>query len=147
MKIGILTFFSTRNYGAALQAYALQHVVKSFGYDCEFINYRDHFPNQNTPMSKKSKIFVYARLGITILSQMSTYMKTRAALHKAENLFSDFRKAYMNIASQTLYDEEDLINAGKAYDAFIAGSDMVWTPIGQDLDYYFMRLNVESQEV
>lgn len=147
MKIGILTFFSERNYGAALQAFALQHVIKSFGYDSEFINYRDHFPGHSSPLSKKSRIIVYARLAITILNHLSTYMKTRSALHKASDMFSDFRKDYMTIASQTLYDKEDLINVGKAYDAFIAGSDMVWTPIGQDLDYYFMRFTEQEKRL
>lgn len=33
MKIGILTFHESNNYGAALQCYALQEVLKSMGHD------------------------------------------------------------------------------------------------------------------
>ena len=40
MKIGILTFHCAHNYGAVLQAYALQEAVKELGYDVEIINYR-----------------------------------------------------------------------------------------------------------
>ena len=39
MKIGILTFHWAHNYGAVLQAYALQEVLKNRGHDVEFVNY------------------------------------------------------------------------------------------------------------
>ena len=39
MKIGILTFHRGHNYGAALQCYALQEVLKSMGHDVWVINY------------------------------------------------------------------------------------------------------------
>lgn len=147
MKIGILTFFSERNYGAALQAFALQHVIHELGYDSEFISYRDHFPGHTSSMSKKGKMMAYVRLGFTMLRHFSSFQKTRAALHKVDDLFVDFRNNYMKIANQTLYDKEDLEDACKCYDAFIAGSDMVWTPIGQDLDYYFLRFTEHEKRL
>lgn len=39
-KVGIITFHASHNYGSMLQAYALQQVVLSMGYDCEIINFR-----------------------------------------------------------------------------------------------------------
>lgn len=39
-KVGIITFHAPHNYGSMLQAYALQHIIKSLGYDCEIINFR-----------------------------------------------------------------------------------------------------------
>lgn len=39
MKIGILTFHRVYNYGAVLQSYALQKVIKQLGYDVEIIDY------------------------------------------------------------------------------------------------------------
>ena len=43
MKIGILTFQRAENYGAMLQAYALQTFLKSMsdGFDVEIIDYRN----------------------------------------------------------------------------------------------------------
>ena len=38
MKIGILTFIHTRNFGANLQCFALQHQLSLMGYDSEVIN-------------------------------------------------------------------------------------------------------------
>ena len=40
MKVSIITMTSTYNYGATLQAFALQQSVESLGHSCEFI---DHF--------------------------------------------------------------------------------------------------------
>ena len=39
-KVGLLTMHRVYNVGSALQAYALQHVVESLGYECELIDYR-----------------------------------------------------------------------------------------------------------
>ena len=40
MKIGILTFHASHNYGSMLQAYALLHVIMGMGHDCKIINLR-----------------------------------------------------------------------------------------------------------
>lgn len=39
MKIGILTYHKTSNFGSVLQAYSLYRKVADLGYDCEIINY------------------------------------------------------------------------------------------------------------
>ena len=45
-KVGIITFHASHNYGSMLQAYALQQVVLSMGYDCAIINFNEcpHVP-------------------------------------------------------------------------------------------------------
>ena len=40
MKIGIITFNGAHNYGAQIQAYALQSYLKQQGHDVKVINYR-----------------------------------------------------------------------------------------------------------
>ena len=40
MKIGIVTFHWATNYGAILQAYALQNYLKKNGHEVFIINYR-----------------------------------------------------------------------------------------------------------
>ncbi|MGA2668933.1 MAG: polysaccharide pyruvyl transferase family protein [Ignavibacteria bacterium] len=50
MKIGIATLYSSVNYGAYFQAYALQVILKNLGYDTEFFNTKtsiiDKFRNE-----------------------------------------------------------------------------------------------------
>lgn len=43
MKTGILTFHCAHNYGAVLQAYALQEQLKAFGHEVEMIDYRPSY--------------------------------------------------------------------------------------------------------
>ena len=38
--VGIITFHASHNYGSMLQAYALQQVILSLGFECEIINFR-----------------------------------------------------------------------------------------------------------
>ena len=38
-KIGIMTFCNEKNYGAQLQAYALQSAINTLGHESEFIRY------------------------------------------------------------------------------------------------------------
>ena len=52
-KIGIVTFHRAHNYGACLQAYALQKYLIQKGYDANIIDYR----NENIKETcKKSNI-------------------------------------------------------------------------------------------
>ncbi len=48
-KAGILTFLNSLNYGAVLQAYALQRVVDDIGVNCEVLDVLD----LNSPFTKK----------------------------------------------------------------------------------------------
>ena len=43
-SVGIITMHKVINFGSALQAYALQQVVRGLGYDVELIDYK--FPPQ-----------------------------------------------------------------------------------------------------
>ena len=49
-KVGILTWHYYSNYGSALQAYALQSLLKQQGYNVDIINYR------NVKYGKQSRI-------------------------------------------------------------------------------------------
>ena len=40
MKIGILTFHRAHNYGAVLQCYAMQEILRRMGHDVQVIDYR-----------------------------------------------------------------------------------------------------------
>lgn len=50
MKVYILTFVNTINYGALLQAFSLRKNIASLGYDCELIckRYERLFLNRRT---------------------------------------------------------------------------------------------------
>ena len=49
MKIGILTFHCAHNFGAILQAYALQEQIRLLGHEVSIINYRPKYLDKGSP--------------------------------------------------------------------------------------------------
>ncbi len=113
IKVGILTFFRTINYGAYLQAYALSHRLnQEDDLEAEIINYRmpaeDHYYNQWVRPGKNVLKFIYS------LKRQNTFRKALPLLP---------------LSSQECCSNktEDFISyvQGK-YDVIIAGSDEIW---------------------
>ena len=60
-KIGLVTYYGD-NYGACLQAYALQCSVRKLGYVCEIIEYKNIFkPTSNKRFVKKLVSYLKSR--------------------------------------------------------------------------------------
>lgn len=128
MKIGILTFHSVDNYGAVLQAYALQAFLVSQGHHVEIIDYRPsyfHSPRHWPVRPDRLLGEIYCRI-----------MARR---------FEQFRTRYLNRTPICLT-ATDLEKNLPQYDAMIVGSDQVWSP---DVDrrketdpIYFFRWNL-----
>lgn len=117
MKIGILTFHNAYNYGAVLQAYALQEVLIGLGNEVEIIDYRnskiDRFHNY---WSLKCNSFV------KVLYRL---LFSYAPLKKKERYFHDFLTNYLHL-SNVRYDQNC---TPSGYDLYIIGSDQVWNPL------------------
>lgn len=113
MKIGLLTFHTSNNYGALLQVYATLQVLKRMGHDCEIVNLRRR---------PKNKIISY------IYNQL------------CNRNFYLFRKSYLLPQTEQFYAGDDLTVLNKRYDCFLVGSDQVWrTRFTGDLAlYYFL---------
>lgn len=130
MQVGILTFHKTTNYGAALQAYALQKTLESEGIEASIIDYHNN------------RVYGYYDYRIrscnhykTIIGKIIRYRHNKAIwLH-----FQAFRNKRMRLSPfcKTL---GELRNVESAYDAIICGSDQVWNPnaIFQDFDAYLL---------
>lgn len=120
MKIGIVTFYNHSNYGAVLQAYALQNKIEDFNHECYHIDFNDS-------IEKKE-----------INSNTSPILKLLYSnTEKREKNFEDFRKKYINII-----DFKDI----KKLDKVIVGSDQVWNPSVTNLDSrYFLDFVSEDK--
>jgi len=133
---GIITFHDSYNFGAVLQAYALQETVKSFGVDCKIINYR----RKSTKIAYK--IF---RDGIT---KFNIYYNLNALtkyslLKKREKKFEKFITNYMNLSIE-LKSYQELEKNYPKYDGYICGSDQIWNPISKDIRGYFLEFIKEK---
>ena len=125
MKAGIITFNSAHNYGAVLQAYAMQEYLKSLGLEVEVINFR---PKE---IDNVYKLYSIKRKGNKIVRGLKKLKKMvlvnvsqRWKIDKSKN-FEYFINNVLNTtkAYNTL---PELQKDFPQYDILIAGSDQIW---------------------
>ena len=123
MKIGILTFHNSRNYGAVLQAFGLKQILEQFGHKVEVIDYRNSLiENRKRPFSLTS----FKSNPVRYIQQFfSSYINYR---RKVRN-FALFGYKHLNVTKHRYIPED--INSSD-YDLLIIGSDQVWNPILTD---------------
>lgn len=109
MKIGIITFHWATNFGAVLQAYALQKYLMSLNYEVEIINYKPK------------------RYDFSIRSIISKRVWANILQWKKEQGIKKFRNRYLNLTKR-YYSESELVSNPPYCDIYITGSDQVWNP-------------------
>lgn len=127
-KIGILTFQRAVNYGASLQMYALQKMVKELGAEAEIIDYdcpRISDCYQAFPL----RALVHPRLF------WHAVLNYKEQSHRNQK-FDQFEKKHMTFSEKL--DKKALSQVADRYDAYIVGSDQVWNPLitGGDSAYF-----------
>ncbi len=129
MKCGVLTFHRAQNYGAILQAYALQKSIHKIGVDCELVDYRCPFIEKYfQPFSIKSfknfkKIAAIVLLNGRVIDNRSN--------------FEDFINNYLKTSSEVITSSDELDELNSIYDTFITGSDQVWSYLTAGFDKSF----------
>lgn len=120
MKIGIFTFHCAANYGAVLQTYCLQEVLKGMRHEVYVIDCRPKY------LTDPYKIFTYDSACYD-----SNLAKCKGLLRaclvapirwKRNRVFSRFIHHYLNLYQLDLNDEAN------DFDAFVFGSDQIWNP-------------------
>lgn len=113
IKIGILTLHTAINYGAVLQAYALQKVLQKHGYDSEVIDYRCEKINEKGKLT--------ARECGKYLFRFRKYWNH----YKKIKRFHEFVKYHMAVSGRK-YDKATIAECAGRYDSIITGSDQIW---------------------
>lgn len=133
-RVGILTVHRSLNYGAVLQAYALNRVLINNGYDSQIIDYicdavkkREH-KNSFTPKEVLKRVVRFDK-----------YLLCR----KKEKKFQDFIDRNYVMSNRT-YNKSNIKIAESQYDYFITGSDQIWNYDITDSDTVFMLDFVED---
>lgn len=138
MRIGILTFHIADNYGAVLQAVALQNFLKkNEQHTVKIIDYR------NRSIVEQSALITFKR-GFKFLG-VSCIMLIPNLIRKIK--FWKFRYKYMDITRK--YDENNIVNSNSEFDFFIVGSDQVWnfSCIDNDLNYFLKFVKKEKKRM
>ena len=120
----IITLHSPLNYGAVLQAYALQTYIKSIGVGCNIIDYNPHYI-----VYDQSLMYVGdSRFKKTVLTRWLYRIFKYPAKYSRLKKFSSFKKKELNLTSRfETYDE--IKDANLQADYFFCGSDQIWNTI------------------
>lgn len=133
MKIGILTFHRADNFGAVLQAYALQKYLIMQRNDVDIIDYRCHAIEE---VYKSFRIRNYFQKNIKrgLYCFLFDISVTRDVMRK-HSKFETFRKQYLHLSSP-VYSISDI--ESMKYDIIVVGSDQVWNKklTSNDLTYF-----------
>lgn len=135
MKIATITCQHVYNYGATLQAYALQHYLESLGHDVEIISYlptyKHRYDLHHISKNRKAyKLFFWCK---PILNKFAEhYNKKILTTIGRKPVFDAFDKDYLHLTATPYYNVDELRVNPPAADVYIAGSDQIWNTDGQN---------------
>ena len=136
MKIGIFTFFQT-NYGAVLQAFALQHYLqKQSDTEVEIIDFTtpnhllEHKVFKKIKTRNPIKIIAYYFFSILRYKQIKTRI----------NKTWDFKKRYFKY-TRRYSSVEDVLTNHPQKDIYITGSDQVFNPNARYVPVYYLNFD------
>ena len=136
-KVGIVTFHQALNYGAKLQAYALQNFLEDNGIDNDIIDYTCHFMYTRLirpiRVGNKNKIKSFIR---SLVTMRQTGIDRRKSV--------EFRNKYMKLSRP--FDADNIKGASDEYSAFVTGSDQVWNPVCVGFDPVYFLDFAKSQQ-
>lgn len=133
MKIGILTFHRTFNYGAVLQTLGLVVAIQKEypGATVEVIDY------YNKRVQTLCRSF-YMAPGNKVVSFAKAVIRYPERLRKKKN-YDEFVEKYIPLSAKSYYEQEELNEVLNEYDFFITGSDQVWNSVCGNFDKaYFL---------
>lgn len=145
-KVGILTYHFSENFGALMQAYALQTWLREQGCDAEFINYHPSHVEEggsfwgNLARGKAKGAAKVVFLKLTALQRQLKGDKDHASV------FTDFQRKVLGVSGTRMPDAATvdawLSSPEGCFDMLVCGSDQIWAPSDQfGVDpIYYLRL-------
>lgn len=133
MKIGILTYHRSENYGALLQAVALRHVLEDTGHETYFI---DYFPDYHARLYRPFSFHMCRQYNV---KGQVAYLLEYPLRKMRHQVFQEFiRKEILPYCKQM----------DEAYDVVFYGSDQIWRKQSALNDFnpiYFGANNIQSK--
>lgn len=136
MKIGIITFQMTTNYGAALQCMALTKKMNDLGVDCETIRYSC----ENIQKRELNECIFTEGITKAPIKIWANIQKKKKAM-----LISSFLHDNCRLSLES-YDKTTIKNANCKYDKFISGSDIIWEMNVTGEDYTYLLDFVDEKD-
>lgn len=149
MRINTITCHNVYNYGASLQAYALQRFLEMEGHDVHIINYMPKY------LSFHYKVSLYFSKGeysykpslkywpVKILFAFYRYIRCIRFIPRKKS-FDRFTKSYLNL-TRVFRTNKEITKYTPQADIYIAGSDQIWNSKfmenGNDPVFYLTFVN------
>lgn len=140
MKVGIITYHRAHNYGAVLQCYALQEILKGFGHDVSIVDYQQPFIEKLYNPSKYRQIRKQIFHPRNLLKLKSKF----AFQNQQTKNFQEFRSQFLNLSEQCS------VGNIPNLDYYVIGSDQMWSIdcVGNHIDpvyFGFFRRPIDSK--
>lgn len=142
MKIGILTFHASHNYGSMLQAYALQQYLKMLGHEPEFINLRN---------DKQKRLYQYPIFPPLrhkkryILSLLNPFWMHREI--RKWKKYESFMCEKLSLTDREYHSWTEIMHDIPLlkYDIIVTGGDQIWNMRSSDFDTsYFLPSKLDG---
>ena len=115
MRVGIVTFHCSYNFGSALQAYALQRTIKSLGHEVAIVDYRGRDFRQ------------YRLFGLARPRRMAAMAFNLRRNAERKQSFEGFWESFFNMtATYTEKNKSNLNELADDFGCFVCGSDQIW---------------------
>ena len=144
MKICILTWLHNQNFGTLLQAYALQQFLKSEGHD---VVDADYLP------CVKEKLLNWAinRNSFDLFAGKAHELLNRKKEHddfgsSTADVFNRFLSQNI-VTTERITDTDGLVGLRGKYDAYVCGSDQIWSPYLLNRNFYFSFLSDSDKRI
>lgn len=143
MRVGILTFHFSDNYGAMFQAYALKAYLESLGHQAFFIDYKPSYLEKGGRFTlRKPVIKNNLKVAYLHLNGFRNRIFTPSTLEQSVH---EFQRTYLGTVPY--FSSPNHLRA-PSLDLVITGSDQVWNPqerVGVDNTYFLERSSFEER--
>lgn len=127
-KLAIVTWITYHNFGTFLQAYALQQVIRTLGYENVILSDK-RLVNEITP-----KVNPFRKVLSYVYHLLIDHWGLNKNLRDASDAYESFKDNYLRI-DNTWNSDQDL---NDHYDIFVCGSDQIWSPVIPLQAYYYL---------
>ena len=135
----VTNYATTTNFGALLQAYALNRVVNALGYPAETLFVTGSYGSKRNKLLRQLRAGQFTEVKNETLSYLRR-LRVRGQLEARKQAMEAFRNS---IPHTKKYNKEDLDDLQNHYDVFLCGSDQIFRPdknTGEPEPYYFLDM-------
>ena len=127
-KVAVMTFHMASNYGAMLQAYALQKTIDNMeGVECEILDYRQHFIYKRDGIYRFNELILDSGALKGSARFIWRHLEGRYRnITSAQKKFDDFLRNDQECSQKVYFKKEKLKKT--SYDVVVFGSDQIWNP-------------------